>query len=220
MTLHKEGKIIVPLTFLLVGSVCLLTHWYLRNSQYFWVFYCILGLGLGFFGLIVNFFRSPSIDIQIDKNLILAPCDGKVVVIEKTVDNVYFKGEVLQISVFMSPLNVHINRSPVGGKVCFFNYFPGKYLVAWHPKSSTENEQTFTVVDKGDRKVGFKQIAGALARRIKYYIKEGDRLEQGSEFGFIKFGSRMDVLIPGDCEILVNLGQKTTGGKTILAKFK
>lgn len=168
----------------------------------------------------VNFFRHPHRVVQACENEILAPCDGKVVVIEKVYEPIHFKDERLQVSIFMSPLDVHVNRSPVSGRVTVARYFPGKYLVAWHPKSSSENEQTFFVVENERAVVAFKQIAGILARRIKWYVKEGDLLLQGQEFGFIKFGSRMDVFLPLDAQVVVRLGQRTKGGVTVVGRLK
>jgi phosphatidylserine decarboxylase len=149
----------------------------------------------------------------------VAPCDGKVVVIEATREDEVFKEEVRQISIFMSPLNVHVNRYPIGGEVEYAKYHPGKYLVAWHPKSSTENERTTVVVAQNGVRILFRQIAGALARRIVLYAKEGDKASTGGEMGFIKFGSRMDIFVPLDAEIAVDLNQKTVGGKTVIARI-
>jgi phosphatidylserine decarboxylase len=151
---------------------------------------------------------------------VVSPADGKVVVIEEVDADEYFDGKRLQISVFMSPFNVHVNRNPVAGIVRYFKYHPGKYLVAWHPKSSTENERTTVVIETPQKKqVLFKQIAGALAKRIVWYIKEGQLVEQGAEMGFIKFGSRVDLLLPLDAKVKVQLNQKVKGGKTILAEI-
>lgn len=151
----------------------------------------------------------------------MAPADGKVVVIEEAFEDEYLKEKRKQISIFMSPVNVHVNRSPIRGVVEFFKYHPGKYLVAWHPKSSTENERTTMVLKLDDgMKILVRQIAGAVARRIKWYVKEGSQLDQGAEFGFIKFGSRVDVFVPLDAEILVSLDQVTKGGRTPLARLK
>ncbi len=173
--------------------------------------------------LILNFFRDPirKINVEANNNNILAPCDGKVVVIERVFDQVYFNKEVLQISIFMSPLDVHVNRAPMSGRVIFYKYYPGKFLVAWHPKSSQANEQTLTVIrnEISGREIGFKQIAGILARRIKNYVVLGQELVQGDEFGFIKFGSRMDVLIPGECEVMVKLGMHVSAGRDKLVRF-
>jgi phosphatidylserine decarboxylase len=152
--------------------------------------------------------------------VIIAPADGKVVVIEEVEEPEYFKDKRRQISIFMSPLNVHVNRYPVAGKVAYQQYYPGKYLVAWHPKSSTENERTTVVVENDKGAILFRQIAGAVARRIICYAKVGAKAEQGAEFGFIRFGSRIDIFVPLDCEICVNLEQKTVGGETIIARFR
>ena len=150
----------------------------------------------------------------------LAPADGKVVVIEEAEEKEYFHERRLQISIFMSPINVHVNRSPVAGVVKYFKYHAGKYLVAWHPKSSSDNERTTVVVEIPDGpEVLFRQIAGAMARRIKWYINEGDRVQQGAEFGFIKFGSRVDVFLPLGAEVKVSVGDKTKGGRTVLAEL-
>lgn len=218
MTIHKEGRTI--LFVLLVVLVAL--NWGLK---YFWPQLPILHntfiiASIIFYLLILQFFRNPIFTIQKDENTVLAPADGKVVTIEETIEAEYFNKPRKQISIFMSPVNVHVNRMPVGGKIQFAKYHPGKYLVAWHPKSSTENERTTLVVKmKDDVEVLFRQIAGALARRIKYYVNEGDTLEQGQEFGFIKFGSRVDVFLPLDANIKVKIGDKTKGGRTILAEL-
>ena len=170
--------------------------------------------------LILQFFRHPKIISPINEKQVLAPADGKIVVIEKTTESEYFKDHRIQISIFMSPINVHVNRSPVTGIVKFFKYHPGKYLVAWHPKSSTENERTTMALKlQSGLEILVRQIAGAVARRIKWYIKEGDVLTQGGEFGFIKFGSRLDVFLPTNAEVKVAMGDKTTGGKTVLAEL-
>jgi phosphatidylserine decarboxylase len=172
------------------------------------------------FVIIVQFFRSPNLTITTDENAVLCPADGKVVVIEEADETEYLKDRRIQLSVFMSPVNVHVNRNPVAGVVKYFKYHPGKYLVAWHPKSSTENERT-TIVTENSAGVPvlFRQIAGALARRIVWYVKEGDKVEQGEQFGFIKFGSRVDLFLPLGSTINVELGQVVKGGKTILAEL-
>lgn len=170
--------------------------------------------------LILQFFRLPNSNTPEDPTAVYAPADGKVVVIEKTHENEYLKEDRIQVSIFMSPINVHVNRAPVKGRVSFFKYHPGKYLVAWHPKSSTENERTTVVMEtEGGVSVLFRQIAGAMARRIKWYIKEGDQLAQGQEFGFIKFGSRVDVFLPLNAKVEVKIGDKTTAGKTVIARL-
>ena len=173
-----------------------------------------------FYLLILQFFRNPKIIVNENAQFVLAPADGKVVVVEKTTESEHFNDARIQISIFMSPVNVHINRTPVAGKVKSFKYHPGKYLVAWHPKSSTENERTSMVLTMANGlDILVRQIAGAMARRIKWYVKEGQPLTQGQEFGFIKFGSRVDVFLPTDANILVATGTKTKAGRTVLAEL-
>lgn len=170
--------------------------------------------------LVLQFFRNPSIVMPTDENLVYAPADGKVVVIEETMEEEYLKERRRQISIFMSPVNVHINRSPISGVIEYFKYHPGKYLVAWHPKSSLENERTTLVVTEPQgTRILVRQIAGAVARRIKWYVKEGDPVVSGGEFGFIKFGSRVDVFLPLDAEVLVEIQEKTKGGRTPIARL-
>jgi phosphatidylserine decarboxylase len=171
--------------------------------------------------VIVQFFRSPKIKISKNEAQVLSPADGKVVVIEETTETEYFKDKRIQVSIFMSPTNVHINRNPIGGIVRYFKYHPGKYLMAWNPKSSTENERTTVVIEgRNGVELLFRQIAGALARRIVWYVEEGKQVEQGDEFGFIKFGSRVDVFFPLGTKINVNLGDKVKGGITVIAEFE
>ena len=154
-----------------------------------------------------------------DENKILAPADGKIVVIEQVMENEFFKDKRIQLSIFMSPLNVHVNRNPVSGIVKYFKYHPGKYLVAWHPKSCTENERTTIVIKNAKGEILFRQIAGAMARRIVYYVKEKDSVKQGEDMGFIKFGSRVDVLLPLNAKLKVGLGDVAVGAETVLAEF-
>jgi phosphatidylserine decarboxylase len=216
--LHREGRIIIPVSFLLLAGVWSALYFpFLRGTSVWWMG-VVLGLAaIVFFGLVLNFFRNPVIKTTSLPGGIIAPADGKVVVIEDIEDPIFFKGKVKQISIFMSPLNVHVNRNPISGKVKFFKYSPGKYLVAWHPKSSTENEQTFTAIEAADGTVvGFKQIAGAVARRICWYVKEGDQVEQAAEMGFIKFGSRIDILVPVTTQVDVSLNQMVAGGVTVI----
>lgn len=219
MTIHKEGRTILFILLILLFGINLLIYWLspgnalLQNG--------IIAASIVLYLLILQFFRSPKIKTIINDKHIIAPADGKVVVIENTTEAEYFNDRRKQISIFMSPVNVHVNRSPVAGVVKFFKYHAGKYLVAWHPKSSTENERTTLVVETNDGlEVMLRQIAGAVARRIKCYVKEGDRLAQGGEFGFIKFGSRVDVFLPVDAEIKVKVNDKTTAGKTVIAVLK
>lgn len=219
MRLHREGRMIIPVSFFILAGIWSGLYFPLLAGTEVWWLGIILGLaGLIFFGFVLNFFRNPHVDIEQDPRAILAPADGKVVVIEEVEDPIYFKGKVRQISIFMSPLNVHVNRNPISGTIDFHKYSPGKYLVAWHPKSSTENEQTFFAIKNEYWTVAFKQIAGAVARRIRWYVKEGDAVEQGAEMGFIRFGSRIDVLLPLDVPVEVELEQMVHGGVTVLAR--
>lgn len=216
MKFHKEG---IP-SLLLVIILWLVLHLALGNESVY-IIRILVDLIFGFLLLVVlQFFRNPIRQFVSDENYIIAPADGKVVVIENVFEPEYLKKECKQISIFMSPINVHINRYPVSGTVQYAKYHPGKFLVAWHPKSSTENERTSVGVrTNAGKDVFFRQIAGALARRIVMYAKEGDIAQQQSEFGFIKFGSRVDIFIPLDAEVLVSIDMKTTGGITKIAKL-
>ncbi|MCU0450484.1 MAG: phosphatidylserine decarboxylase family protein, partial [Bernardetiaceae bacterium] len=187
MTIHREGYSTLLVVTLVLGAANY-ALWHFAPT-YTMVQNVALIASLLLFLVVLQFFRNPAIKVAANPKHVLAPCDGKVVVIEQAEEPEYFKGQRRQISIFMSPVNVHVNRNPISGVVKFFRYHPGKYLVAWHPKSSTENERT-TVVVQHERgvEVLFRQIAGALARRIKWYVAEGQRVNQGSEFGFIKFG--------------------------------
>lgn len=216
--IHKEGYPSIILTIIVVAIINFLTFYF--ASAYPFVIW--LGYALSAFLLItiLQFFRNPSRKVIIDENSIVAPADGKVVVIEEVTETEYFKDKRLQISIFMSPVNVHANRYPISGIVKYAKYHPGLFLVAWHPKSSTDNERTTIVVKhKNGQEVLFRQIAGALARRIVYYSKEGDIAVQGGEFGFIKFGSRVDLLLPTTVKVKVNLEQKVKGNETVIATF-
>ncbi len=217
MTIHREGRLLLlVLTIIFVGLNVGLP--YLAASSA--VVNTVLISSIVIFLLILQFFRSPKIETKPDENLVYAPADGKVVVIEEVHEDEFIKDQRLQVSIFMSPINVHVNRMPVAGIVQFFKYHAGKYLVAWHPKSSTENERTTMVIRmKNGLDILVRQIAGALARRIKWYVKEGDELAQGKEFGFIKFGSRVDVFLPLDATVKVKIGDKTTAGKSVLAEL-
>ena len=195
MTLHKEGTVSILLAILFGAVVNFLTFYFCPNCTWLQVF----GIVLSAFVLIIilQFFRKPIFSITKNDEILLAPADGKVVVIEEVEEPEYFKDKRIQVSIFMSPFNVHINRNPVSGLVKYAKYHPGLYLVAWHPKSSTENERTTIVYEKANgTEVLIRQIAGALARRIVYYVKAGDKVEQGYEMGFIKFGSRVDIFLP------------------------
>jgi phosphatidylserine decarboxylase len=218
MTIHKEGYRIIFFTLLVLTAVYVVIL-FSFPAQYI-IQNIFLSITVIFFILIVQFFRIPFRKIDKNSKHIIAPADGKIVVIEETVENEYFHDKRIQISIFMSPLNVHNNRNPVSGIVSYFKYHPGKYLVAWHPKSSTENERT-TLVIKTETGVEIllRQIAGAMARRIKWYVKEGQSVQQGDEFGFITFGSRVDIFLPLGTDIKVNIGDISVGGKTILGHF-
>lgn len=219
MKIHKEGYGIILIALLLLAGLYFLGEYLLGSES--WILKLILTACLVMFVLVVQFFRNPSRTVPTIEGAVICPADGKVVVIEETEEGEYLKDRRIQLSIFMSPLNVHVNRSPVTGIVDFVKYHPGKYLVAWHPKASTENERTTIVVETPkNEKVLFRQIAGAVARRIRWYIKEGQPLAQGQEFGFIKFGSRVDVFLPLGTEIKVELNQKVKGGETILAQLR
>ncbi|MGB1308038.1 MAG: phosphatidylserine decarboxylase family protein [Oceanihabitans sp.] len=213
---HKEGFKIITITFILVIISCLLIDKFVNINWLQILLYCTVGV---FLYLILQFFRNPKRNTVNNDNHVLSPVDGKVVVIEEVYEGEYFKENRLQVSVFMSPLNVHVTRYPVNGNVVFSKYHPGKYLVAWHPKASEENERTTVVVDnKNYGKVLYRQIAGALAKRIVNYAKENDQAIQGSDSGFIKFGSRVDLFLPLDTKIKVSLNEKVRGGESIIAE--
>lgn len=214
---HKEGHKIILITFVFVVLFVLLVDNFINIS---WLQSTLqIGLILVLI-LILQFFRNPKRDTELNDNQVLAPVDGKVVVIEEVFENEYFNDKRLQISVFMSPINVHVTRYPIGGNVVFSKYHPGKYLVAWHPKSSEENERTTVVVENETYgKVLYRQIAGAMARRIVNYAKLNDKITQGEDSGFIKFGSRVDLFLPLDTTIKVKLNQKVRGGKSIIAEL-
>jgi phosphatidylserine decarboxylase len=216
MNIHKEGHKFLIISFLLLLIINLAVFYFLPD--YLWIKNLVLIGSAILYILFLQFFRNPNVISEINDKYVLAPADGKVVVIEDTEENEYLNDSRKQISIFMSPVNVHINRNPVSGMVRYFKYHKGKYLVAWHPKSSTENERTTMVLQlKNGIEILVRQIAGAMAKRIKFYIKEGEEVKQGAEFGFIKFGSRVDVFLPLDSDIKVNIGDKTKAGKTILA---
>ncbi len=215
--LHREGTLTITITLLFIAVVNI--GLYLIFPCFGWINWIGLILTLGLLYIILQFFRNPKRNTVVDINTIIAPADGKVVVIEEVEEPEYFKGKRLQISIFMSPFNVHVNRYPISGKVNYVKYHAGLYLVAWHPKSSTDNERSTVVVGNEKGEVLFRQIAGALARRIVYYAKEGDQAEQGKEFGFIKFGSRVDVFLPVGTKVNVQLEQVVRGGETIIASW-
>ena len=215
MTIHKEGY-----PTLLLGFIILFI---LNSSNYYFfpgLFSAMLILSILFYGFLVSFFRKPDRTIiDKDPNTLLSPCDGEIVVIEKVMETEFLKKECLQVSIFMSPLNVHINWYPTDAKVIYSKYHPGKYLAAWNPKASTENERTTVCFEVNDKQILLRQVAGALARRIVCYSKEGDLKKQGDELGFIKFGSRVDLYLPVDTELNVNIGDVVTGNRTVIANL-
>lgn len=217
MKIHREGfKILLISAALLLGLNYGLSLLGIPDV----LLTIIQVVSLVFFIIILQFFRDPKVVTPINEEHIIAPADGKVVVIEEVEEPEYFKGKRLQVSIFMSPFNVHVNRNPVSGLVTYDKYHPGKYLVAWHPKSSTENERTtFVIQARNGQEVLFRQIAGALAKRIKWYIKKGQPVKQGGEMGFIKFGSRIDLYLPLNTTVDVAIGDKVKGGLTKIATF-
>ena len=218
MRLHREG---IPTLLLSTAILCFalfaLWTWPVLPRP----LSIVIAAGLlAVFGIIVWFFRVPGRTLSPNDGNVVAPADGKVVAIEEVLEPEYFKDKRVQVSIFMSPLNVHVNWYPIGGTTSYYKYHPGKYLVAWHPKSSTENERSTVVVKHPVHgEVLFRQIAGALARRICTYSREGEPAAQGAEFGFIKFGSRVDVLLPREARVQVRIGDKVTGSTTIIATF-
>lgn len=220
MKINKEGYKIIAVS----GLICLIL-WgliYYFQSQHYGTVLLITSavILIAFWFFIIAFFREPRRVTIHDSELIFSPCDGRVVVTETVYEDEYMKQEMMQISIFMSITNIHMNWSPVGGVVEYFKYHPGRFLIAWHPKSSTENERTTTVVKMEDgNKVLFRQVAGLIARRIISYVKVGDKIPQNHVFGFIKFGSRIDVLVPKDCELLVEIGDPVVGSQTPIARI-
>lgn len=216
MKLHKESKGTIAVATILFAVIAVVSIYFLKM----WSLIILIPL-LVIYGLVFWFFRVPERAILDHSENVIAPVDGKVVMIKEVEEDEFLKEKVIQISIFMSPLNVHICRYPVTGKVVYKKYHPGKYLVAWHEKSSTENERTTVAVEGfNNYKVVFRQIAGYVARRIVFYCNEGDNAKAGHEFGFIKFGSRMDVFLPLNTEITCKIGDKTQGGIDVIAKLK
>lgn len=215
LRIHKEGRTILIVAALLLFALNIVIEQFLPV-----VFWPVLVLSIGFYLVILQFFRNPVRTVHVaDNNLVYAPADGRICVIEEVFEAEYFNEKRLQVSIFMSPFNVHVNRNPVSGVVNYFRYHPGKYLVAWHPKSSTENERTTVVYDFGQGEILMRQIAGAVAKRIKWYIGEGEQVEQGRDMGFIKFGSRVDLFLPLDAKVEVMMNQQVKGNKTIVARL-
>jgi phosphatidylserine decarboxylase len=218
MKIHKEGYQTIIISTIIVAVIIVLTMLLIMPAYPLVGWILVMGI-IGLLIFILSFFRIPARTHSEGDELIVAPCDGTVVVMEEVEADEYFKDRRLQLSIFMSPLNVHVNRNPVSGEVQYSQYHKGKYLVAWHPKSSTENERHSVVYKSGNKELLVKQIAGALAKRIVNYLKPGDKVQLGAEMGFIKFGSRVDLLLPLDTKMEVKLNQKVKGGVTVLAKW-
>lgn len=218
MTIHKEGYKIIAWSCIIFGAVNILSFYFISFAAPLasWIIFIVT---LAFMGFVISFFRIPKIQIPVREDAILAPADGKIVVIEEVQADEYFTDRRIQVSIFMSPLNVHVNRNPVSGEVAYSQYHTGKYLVAWHPKSSIENERHTVVYRKNGKEILVKQIAGAVAKRIINYLQPGQKVDQGAEMGFIKFGSRVDILLPLDARVQVKIGDKPKGGLTVIATW-
>ena len=218
MTIHKEGYKTIAWATIIFGLINIVSFYYLSfSTPVISTLIFIVTLGLLIF--LISFFRIPTRNFTINEDAIVAPADGKVVAIEEVQADEYFNDRRIQVSIFMSPLNVHVNRNPVSGDVAYSQYHKGKYLVAWHPKSSTENERHTIVYRKDGKEVLTKQIAGALAKRIVNYLQTGQKVKQADEMGFIKFGSRVDLLLPLDARVHVKIGDKPKGGVTVVATW-
>jgi phosphatidylserine decarboxylase len=218
MTIHKEGYKTIAIATTVFAIINLVSFYFISAGMPV-VSLLLFILTLGLLLFLISFFRIPNRQLTIQDNAIVAPADGKVVVIEEVQADEYFTDRRIQVSIFMSPLNVHVNRNPISGEVMYSQYHKGKYLVAWHPKSSTENERHSVVYRKDGREILVKQIAGALAKRIVNYLKAGQTVKQTDEMGFIKLGSRVDLLLPLDAKIHVKLGDKPQGGVTVIASW-
>ncbi len=216
MTIHREGYKSIAIATIIFIALNMLMRWLFAASLP-WLCILFFIASLGFLLFIVSFFRIPARLLTIKDGQIISPADGKVVVIEEAIDEEYFKGKRLQVSVFMSPLNVHVNRNPISGEIVYNQYHKGKYLVAWNPKSSTENERHSVVIKNGETEILVKQIAGAVARRIVNYLEVGNKVKQTEEYGFIKFGSRVDLLLPIGTKVNVGLNEVVQGGVTVIA---
>ncbi|MEI9944035.1 MAG: phosphatidylserine decarboxylase family protein [Chitinophagaceae bacterium] len=218
MTIHKEGYPTIAWSVIIFAVINLLSF-YLLSFEMPVISVIIFIATLGLLLFLISFFRIPKRTLTIAENSIIAPADGKVVVIEEVQADEYFTDRRIQVSIFMSPLNVHVNRNPISGEIAYSQYHKGKYLVAWHPKSSTENERHTVVYRKNGREILVKQIAGALAKRIINYLQTGQQVKQTEEMGFIKFGSRVDLLLPLDAKVKVKIGDKPQGGVTVVAEW-
>jgi len=218
MTIHKEGYKTIGWTALIFGIVNIISF-YIFSFPSPAISWIIFFASLALFIFIISFFRIPKRDYTVADDVILAPADGKIVAIEEIEADEYFNDKRIQVSIFMSPLNVHVNRNPISGEVVYNKYHKGKYLVAWHPKSSTENERHVVVYKKDGKELLVKQIAGALAKRIVNYLRLGQKAEQAAEMGFIKFGSRVDLVLPLDVKLKVRIGEISVGGITEIAEW-
>ena len=216
MRIHREGLATILLTFVVLALINVAVTFFLREN-FPLLARIIAAISLVLFLFIISFFRIPLRAMKQGDSLVIAPCDGKVVVIEETYEPEYFKDKRLQVSIFMSPANVHVNRNPISGQVKLTQYHSGKYLVAWHPKSSTENERHTVVIGNDKAEVLVRQIAGALARRIVNYLKPGMQVKQNEELGFIKFGSRVDIYLPVGTPVSVEMNQVVRAGQTVIA---
>jgi phosphatidylserine decarboxylase len=218
MKIHKEGAASIAWATILFGVINIISFYFISYSSpaLSWVIFIVTLVLLLF---IISFFRIPSRKLHSGDDAVVAPADGKVVAIEEVEADEYFSDRRVQVSIFMSPLNVHVNRNPVNGDVLYSEYHKGKYLVAWHPKSSIENERHTVVYRSNGKELLIKQIAGALAKRIVNYLQAGQQVKQGDEMGFIKFGSRVDVLLPLNAKIQVKIGQNVQGGVTVVATW-
>jgi phosphatidylserine decarboxylase len=218
MKIHKEGFTSLVFAIIIFALITLGSYFFISGYSVL-IAWLVFVVSFALLVFLFSFFRVPNRQYTSGGDSIIAPCDGTVVVIEEVEPDEYFKDRRLQLSIFMSPLNVHVNRNPVSGAVTYSQYHKGKYLVAWHPKSSTENERHSVVYHREGKELLVKQIAGALAKRIVNYLKPGDEVIQGNEMGFIKFGSRVDLLLPLEAKIEVKIHQKVKGGVTILARW-
>ena len=216
MTIHREGYKSIAIGAMIFGALNLI-FFYFFSATIPVLSWIVFFLSLGMLLFLISFFRIPNRTLTLNDGVIVAPADGKVVVIEEVTDPEYFNDKRLQVSIFMSPANVHVNRNPISGEIVYNKYHKGKYLVAWHPKSSTENERHSVVIKKGNTEILVKQIAGALAKRIINYLQVGQQVRQTAEMGFIKFGSRVDLLLPVGTKINVELNQAVQGGVTVIA---
>jgi phosphatidylserine decarboxylase len=217
MTIHKEGYTIIIIAIIALVLLHFSLHHFFHGKKLLLI--STVFISLVFLALVLNFFRNPKRNIPLNENHIVSPAMGTVVVIEEVEETEYFKDKRIQVSIFMSPLDVHINRNPIAGKVVYAKYHPGKYLLAWEPKSSLLNERNTIVLKNNKTEILVRQIAGFVARRIVCYEKEGETIQQGSELGFIKFGSRVDLFLPLGTKVEIKLNQKTIDGETIIAKI-